>query len=499
MKIIKKFICLMIIFTLIISNVQVSQKTYAESKTMLCKSKVVNSKSSETTPKVTNEKDTKKEKSEVSERYFDSTKTNAISDAIKEMLSNGIVKCLQEMNSGFELKNKSSGLMLNLYHGELSAKNGTKFDTYKRDHSKTQLFEVIASKKGVQFRNYCSKDKRLDVYTKGTGVPKEGNTLGLYKPTKDDCYYWKINYKGIDSTGIYITIESKKTPGLYIGLPDNDLDGKKREALILRTDGDEAVCQWYIFDPDAEGITEIKKDKPEDSDEEVEDLSGLSDVERIIEVAKGEIGYIEKLTPEHLYEKSSVNNNKDGKRDIDQRTGNWTKYAHEKDVLNGRTDQKEQTFPEWCSLFIWWCAYKAGLADNEVFPDYKAGVNSAAYFPKRKTFTKVSDPKPGDIVWYRSFVKNENGNYKLDKNGKKIVKSEYAHVGLIIEVDDKYIYTVEGNTSPAAGSKKADLYYDFKDEVKAGAAAVVQAKAYKKSKYNEQDIIAGYVRPNYTN
>lgn len=171
--------------------------------------------------------------------------------------SSNYVEYAERLSNGFELKNKNSGRMLNLYHGDKKGgtDDGNKFDTYPRDNSETERFQLIySSDSGVQLRNYCSKDKYIDVTTNGRGVPKAGDAVALYKPTNDGCSYWKINYQGNDDEGVYVNIESMKTPGLYIGHPDNDLDGKGRKGLVLCTDGSSDRCLWYIYDPDAKGI-----------------------------------------------------------------------------------------------------------------------------------------------------------------------------------------------------------------------------------------------------
>lgn len=159
-----------------------------------------------------------------------------------------IINTMLDMSDGFELLNKSSGRMLSLQHGENAKyqKNGSKFDTYPADGTITERFDLIKSDKGLQFKNYCTSDKMLDVITGGTGIPKAGHKIAIYKPTGDDCGYWRINYCGSDDKGVYINIESVKTPGLYIGHPTSDKNGKKREYMILSTDGDKAWCQWYV-------------------------------------------------------------------------------------------------------------------------------------------------------------------------------------------------------------------------------------------------------------
>ena len=170
------------------------------------------------------------------------------------------VNLMLNMANGFELKNRSSGRMLNLKHGKTN--DGAVFDTYGRDGTNTERFELIKSDKGIQIRTFCATDKMIDVTTNGRETPLAGDVIGLYKPINDDCSYWKINYCGIDSTGFYINIESTKTPGVYIGHPDGDTNGTSRKSLVLRTDGNEAWCQWYVFDPSSGGISVVPTSTP---------------------------------------------------------------------------------------------------------------------------------------------------------------------------------------------------------------------------------------------
>ena len=62
---------------------------------------------------------------------------NKDSEAIKaeENISENIVSMMLNMTEGFELKNKYSGRMLSLQHGENKdyQKDGSKFDTYPAD------------------------------------------------------------------------------------------------------------------------------------------------------------------------------------------------------------------------------------------------------------------------------------------------------------------------------------------------------------------------------
>ena len=91
----------------------------------------------------------------------------------------------------------------------------------------------------------------------------------------------------------------------------------------------------------------------------------------------------------------------------------------------------------WCNVFVSWCAYVAGVPSS-VFPKL-AGVGSAysSTFPSVGADCFKFGTKPveaGDLL----FSCTCSGSYGC-----------IDHVGLIVDVDDQYIYTVEGNMSDA--------------------------------------------------
>jgi hypothetical protein len=118
----------------------------------------------------------------------------------------------------------------------------------------------------------------------------------------------------------------------------------------------------------------------------------------------------------------------------------------------------------WCDCFVDWCFYKAYgtcTAQNMLcgnFDDYT--VNSAGMYKNKKAWYE-KNPKVGDQI----FFKNSSG--------------KICHTGLVYKVDSKYVYTIEGNTSSAAG-------------VVANGGCVTK-KQYLLT-YNR---IAGYGRPKY--
>ena len=138
---------------------------------------------------------------------------------------------------------------------------------------------------------------------------------------------------------------------------------------------------------------------------------------------------------------------------------NYTKYAHEMSVYNKGIYANGYA---WCDTFVDWCMVKAyGDMALSLIHGYSAYTpTSASYFKKHNQW--YTSPQKGDVV----FFKDSYGTI--------------CHTGLVYEVDSRYVYTVEGNTSYASGV------------VPNGGA--VAKKRYLIS-YNS---IAGYGRPDYS-
>ena len=342
-----------------------------------------------------------------------------------ESMEDSIISTMLNMSDGFELMNRNSGRMLSLKHGEKAEyqKNGSKFDTYPADGTITERFEMTKSDKGLQFKNYCTSDKMLDVITSGTGIPKAGHNIAIYKPTGDDCSYWKVNYCGSDDKGIYINIESIKTPGLYIGHPDSDKDGTKRDYMVLRIDGNEAWCQWYVCyaNKDHTKVT-ANQNNPEVTDNDV------SDRETFVNRVKQEYDTY-------------------GGRFI---TENKPSYMHD----------------DWCVYFInamakeAGCTYAISYTKNATAGDLRNTIINKG--GKEWTLKQIVDneyePKAGDIVVYGNTAKG----YLAP-----------CHVGVVIgysdDTSDYVINTIEGNTpvgdenGNGIGKKKRTIKKENKD------------------------------------
>ena len=146
------------------------------------------------------------------------------------------------------------------------------------------------------------------------------------------------------------------------------------------------------------------------------------DVQRVIDIASAEIGYLEKNSNAQLDDKTA-----------NAGSNNYTKYARDLDALSWFNGKKQGY--AWCAVFVTWCFYQAyGMTAKKMLfqPDVDncaAGCASArSYFNKQGHLHDA--PEPGDQVFFWSSD-----------------MSKISHTGLVVTVDGEHIYTIEGNTS----------------------------------------------------
>lgn len=181
----------------------------------------------------------------------------------------------------------------------------------------------------------------------------------------------------------------------------------------------------------------------------------MNNVEKVIAVAKAEVGYLEKRTNSQLDSKTA-----------NAGSANYTKYARDLDNIKGYFNGAKNGY-QWCAVFVNWCFVKAygaaaakSLLCQPATNSYAASCMQAVkYFKNKNQFYKT--PKVGDQIFF------------LDSAG------DAAHTGLVYKVDGSRVYTIEGNTSSASG-------------VVANGGSV----AYKSYTLGYSRI-AGYGRPNY--
>lgn len=165
-------------------------------------------------------------------------------------------------------------------------------------------------------------------------------------------------------------------------------------------------------------------------------MAEMGTAEKLIEIAKEEIGYIE------------------GPKDNETKYGAFTK----------------SNFQPWCGSFVMWCADKAGVkVPNTVYTP-----GGAAAFKKSGRWydAQICDPEPGDIAYF-------------DFPGDGV--DRISHVGIVIkDNEDGTVWCIEGNTSG-----------DPKKSQRNGGEVVRKLRAYKKNKKGVQVSIVGFGRPKF--
>lgn len=133
----------------------------------------------------------------------------------------------------------------------------------------------------------------------------------------------------------------------------------------------------------------------------------MSAIDKVLTIAKAEVGYLEKRSLSELYDKTA-----------NAGSGNYTKYwADIKPSYQGQP---------WCACFVTWCFVRAFGQDlaTKLLKHYPY-----VYCPNMADLFQLNaNPSRGDIViFYR--------------NG------EFTHTGIVTSVSGDYFTTVEGNTS----------------------------------------------------
>lgn len=165
----------------------------------------------------------------------------------------------------------------------------------------------------------------------------------------------------------------------------------------------------------------------------------MKPIEKVIQIATNEIGYLEK--------KSNVN--------LDGKTGNAGSSNYTKYWRDIKPDYQGQP---WCACFVTWCFVQAFGKDNakKLLKHYPY-----VYCPTMTgLFSLNSNPKVGDIVIFK-------------RNG------EFVHTGIVVSVNGDKFETIEGNTS--------------------GGSSIVAngGGVFKKSYYNSNLPGTKFCTPNY--
>lgn len=151
------------------------------------------------------------------------------------------------------------------------------------------------------------------------------------------------------------------------------------------------------------------------------------DKQKVIDIALSEVGYLEKASKSQLDDKTA-----------NAGSANITKYARDLDAMGFYNGRKQGV--AWCDVFVDWCFVKA----------YGKGVAlSITCQPK----TAKNNAGAG-CKWSRKYYEDKGRFYHSPEAGDQIFFGTHgseSHTGLVIDVEDGRVYTVEGNTSGANG------------------------------------------------
>lgn len=159
--------------------------------------------------------------------------------------------------------------------------------------------------------------------------------------------------------------------------------------------------------------------------------------DKLIEIAKCEIGYLEKSKAAVEADPSVLYDFKEGAG-----SDNYTKYAveqWEERYFNG----KKQGVA-WCAVFVGWCFLKAYGKDKALQLQCQprsgnagAGCGAASNYYKQKNRWR-SDPEKGDQIFFA--------------DGKQM-----THTGLVEYVEGNKVHTIEGNCDGGVRRRSYDM------------------------------------------
>ena len=143
-------------------------------------------------------------------------------------------------------------------------------------------------------------------------------------------------------------------------------------------------------------------------------------VKKLLEIALAEKGYLEKASNSQLDDKTA-----------NAGSNNYTKYA--RDLKEAGYYNGNKNGYAWCDVFVDWCFYQLCGKDKAKAEAMTcqtgtlgAGVRYSAQYYMNKGRYFESDPQPGDQIFF----------YK---------DGTWTHTGIVQEVKNGNVYTIEGN------------------------------------------------------
>ncbi len=98
-------------------------------------------------------------------------------------------------------------------------------------------------------------------------------------------------------------------------------------------------------------------------------------------------------------------------------------------------DGSWNTETPWCASYVSWCIEQVNLSIRSNIPRYANVDNFILHFWEETWLSPASTPTPGDLVFFG-------------------IWNDPNHMGVVIAVEDGYIYTIEGNANDVVGVRK---------------------------------------------
>lgn len=163
--------------------------------------------------------------------------------------------------------------------------------------------------------------------------------------------------------------------------------------------------------------------------------------DRVIAIAKAEVGYKEKASNSNLDNKTA-----------NAGSANYTKYARDFDKLYPNWYNGKKNGFAWCDMFVDWCFLTA--------------------FGYKKALELLCQPEKSagaGCTYSYNYYKNKGQVGRTPKKGAQIffgVPGDFSHTGLVYDFDNSNVYTIEGNTSDQVAYRqysrsKSNIYYGY--------------------------------------
>lgn len=164
--------------------------------------------------------------------------------------------------------------------------------------------------------------------------------------------------------------------------------------------------------------------------------------DKVIAVAKAEVGYKEKASNANLDDKTA-----------NAGSANYTKYARDFDTLYPNWYNGKKNGFEWCDMFVDWCFLTA--------------------FGYQKALELLCQPEKSTgagCIFSYGFYKAKGQAGREPKKGAQIffgnVENDLVHTGIVYDFDDKSVYTIEGNSGNQVAYQKynrnaSNLWYGY--------------------------------------